>query len=157
MKERTKDVQIGERKFQVSSFTPREGRWVSSQFLMRGLLGSLENARQEISEKDLGAGLASTFSTFSEETFNRIQDKCFALTAEYNAQKIAMPVLMRDGPRKGEWAGEPLDLVDSLALTISVLVFNLYDFFAPGARDKLLTVFPDLSAPTESTLTSSAQ
>jgi tail assembly chaperone len=154
MKERTKDVQIGDRTFQVGSFSPREGRWVSMQFLGR-LLYSLENTR-EVQEKELGASLATHLSYMGEDSFTRIQDKCFALTSEYNAQKVAMPVLMRDGPHKGEWAGDPLDLVDSLALTVSVLVFNLFDFFVPGARDKLLVVFPDFT-PKDSTSTSSAR
>jgi hypothetical protein len=158
---KTKDVQIGQSTFQLSSFSPRDGSWIASQFLLRGLLQQLDNPNEEITEKQLGAALAASFSTFSEETFNRIQAKCYAVVKRYEdqaGQRVPMPLVMLDGPRKGEWAGAPLDLVDALALTVAALVFNLYAFFVDGALEKLLTVFPDLSAlREESTITSSAQ
>jgi hypothetical protein len=154
---RTKDVVIENTTYQIGSFSPRDGSWIVGQFLMRGLLAQLENPEQELTEQQLGGGFASAFSSFSEETFNRIQTKCLNVIKRYEdnaGQRVPMPLQMADG----RFIPPEPELVVLTTLTVAALVFNLQSFFAPGARKTLLLVFPDLaSALAESTGTSSGQ
>jgi hypothetical protein len=143
--EATRDVTIGNYRYQLTRFSPREGSYLVGQFLMKGLLASLENPDQEISEKDLGLGFAATFQGFSEEVFHRVQGKCFAALRRYEdvgGTSVPKPLLMADG----RWAITPEpNSVELLSLTVAVLAFNLHCFFEPGALETLRTVFPDLS------------
>lgn len=137
----TKDLTLGGTRYQLNRFTAREGSWILAQFLphMPGLLD--REKAEKLTEKELGIGLAATFSGFSEETFRRIQDKTLAAVKRYDANNVPMPLFMADGK---PIPPEP-DLVEMTALTVAALVFNLHCFFAPGASATLLAVFPDLS------------
>jgi hypothetical protein len=144
--EATRDVTIGNYKYQLTRFSARDGSWLTGQFLTKNLLAHLQSPDQEITEKDLGLGLAATFQGFSEDIFNRIQSKCLATIRRYEEAgntTVAKPIVMTDG----RWAvkDEP-DPVELLALSVASLSFNLYCFFGPGALETLRTVFPDLSS-----------
>lgn len=159
MEATTQDVTLGGNRYQLTRFSARDGSWIVGQFLTRNLLLSLEDPEKEISEKDLGLGLAAVFQSFPEATYNTIQGKCLAAVRRYEdagGQPVARPVLMADG--RWALAGEP-NAVELLAITVATLVFNLHCFFAPGALEMLQTVFPDLSGSPSapgSTATSSA-
>src|ERR1700734_7716 len=122
----TRDVTIGNYKYQLLKFSARDGSWLVGQFLTKNLLANLQSPDQEITEKDLGLGLAATFQGFPEDIFNRIQAKCLASIRRYEevgSTSVARPILMNDG----RWAvkDEP-DPVELLVLSVAVLTFNLH-------------------------------
>lgn len=138
----TRDVKIGEHTYQIGRFSARDGSWMVNQFLTRGLFYALEPQEdgKELGEKELGGLLAVAMRGFSEEDFEKIRVKCLRTCLRYDTPAaVPIPLLMADG----RWAvASPPDLVETLALLVNVLTFNLHCFFAPGALAVLQTAFP---------------
>ena len=134
----TKDVTIGETKYQVGRLSARDGSWLVGQFLpnMAGAFG------KEIGEKELGLALAATLRSFSEDNFYSIQGKALGVVRRYDSKGNPVPLLMTDG----RLVYDP-GLVELTALTVTSLAFNLHCFFEPGATAALSLVFPDLNLP----------
>lgn len=141
--EATKDVELGTNRYQITRFTPRVGNWLVSQFLTKNLLLNIEQPDQEVTEKDLAAGLAVTMQQFQEETFNKVQAYALEVCRRYGPADTVLPLFMKDGRAAVEPVPSPVEL---LILTATSLAFNLHCFFESGARDLLLTIFPDLSS-----------
>ena len=144
MSSATKDIKIGETNYQLGRLSARNGSWIVNQFVER-VLGRLNNPDRELTERDLGLGLALDLQNLSEETFLKVQAKCLEVCKRYGAvgeSTIPMPVLRADG--KWNDAGEP-SLPELLSLTIACLSFNLYPFFESGALATLLTAFPNMN------------
>ena len=152
----TKDITIGDRTYQLVRLGAREGSWIVGQFLTKGLLIPLDQGdAKPLDEKELGVVFAITLRDLPENIFNSVMQKCLATVRRYETVAgVPMPVLMSDG----RWAIKPEpDLVELTALIVASLVFNLHCFFAPGALQKLLTVFPGSQQAPGSTATSSDQ
>jgi hypothetical protein len=138
----TKEIEINKTRYQLGSLSARQGSWVAAQF-RDYVLARLINPTQEIDEKKLGLLLTELLASLPEETYNNIQAKCLAVCKFWDKigeGAIASPVLRTDGSWNGP--AEP-GLPELLALFISCLSFNLYPFFEPGARETLLSAFPD--------------
>jgi hypothetical protein len=137
----TKEVKIGSVVYRISQFSARDGSWVVGQFITRMLLLDPEKASDE---KNLAFILTTLLPSLSEETFNSIRDKCFAVCSQKDDIGGYTPLLMRDGSNR--WAvKEPPDLLATNVLLTSALAFNLSPFFAPGALETLRQIYPDLS------------
>jgi|HubBroStandDraft_3_1064219.scaffolds.fasta_scaffold177059_2 hypothetical protein len=144
MSSATKDIRIGETNYQLGRLSARNGSWIVNQFVER-VLGRLNNPDRELTEKDLGLGLALDLQNLSEETFLKVQAKCLEVCKRYGTvgdSTIPMPVLRADG--KWNDTAEP-SLPELLALTVSCLSFNLYSFFESGALETLLIAFPNMN------------
>jgi hypothetical protein len=156
----TRDIQIGEYRYQIGRFSARDGSWIVSQFLTRGLFMAFETPEEgkQLDEKELAGLLAVSLRSFNEEEFNLVRLKCFAVIRRYENKtgtEVAMPILMADGIRYA--VVPPPDLVDTTVLLTAALSFNLHCFFAPGALEKLRAVFPSPQPTPGSTSTSPAQ
>jgi hypothetical protein len=138
----TKEVTIGSTRYQLGRLSARQGSWVASQF-QDYVLARLLNPDQKLDERQLALMLASTFNSLSEEAYASVQAKCLAACKRFDKvgdDEIPVPVLRADGTWNG--VAEP-GLPELLALFAACLSYNLYPFFEPGARETLLTAFPD--------------
>lgn len=145
MNEPTKDIQIGDIRYQLGRFTARDGSWVLGQFLARGLVAGLGNVDEskETIEKQIALMLSMAFAEIDERVYASIQNKCFSVIKRYDQQAentVAMPLLMASGGFTGK---EP-DALSASTLMMACLAFNLAPFFDPGALTTLKTVYPDL-------------
>jgi hypothetical protein len=161
--EATRDVQIGEYRYQITRFNARDGSWLVGQFLTRGLALALEPQEpgKQLTEQELAGMLAVSLRSFSEEDYEKVRVKALSVVRRYENKtgqvEVPMPLLMANNLSR--WAvTPPPDIVDSTVILLASLSFNLHCFFAPGALEKLLLVFPggSQSAP-GSTGTSSDQ
>lgn len=143
--DKTKDIMLGERRFQLSRLTPTDGNQVVRHFLMGNILPKVMGESDvEILERDLGLLVSTVLPQLDEVTFGRIQQRCFAACKEYvkrGETEQPFPLFRPDG----RWEVEELDLPTSLGLLTASLAFNLAPFFAHGALKMLRTLYPDLS------------
>ncbi len=147
----TKDIELADQKYQLTRFSARDGSWIVSQLLTRGLL-MIDS--QKADEKALGLFFAYALSQLPEDTYRKIQELCLQAARHFSGD-VAMPLLMQDG----RWAdGSEPDLPTVTALIVSEMVFNLQPFFDPAAAKTMALVFPDLTQfAARSTATSSLQ
>jgi hypothetical protein len=145
-RDRIKDIQLGDRKFQLGRLSASDGNQVIRHFLMYNILPKVtsHDDNEPVTEGILSLAITPVLSQLDELTFARIQYRCFAVCREY----------VRRGELDGPWPltrpdGKPevdeLDAPTSLALLTASLTFNLLPFFAPGALKMLRTLYPDPS------------
>jgi hypothetical protein len=162
--EKTSDITIASETYQLTRFNPRDGSWILGKLLpyISGPILAPDSKAPKVDARVLGLMIAQSFSSLSEVDYSTVQFKAMAAVRKYvdvNGLPQPHPVMMIDGPKRGQWAilPEP-DLVTYTSLTIASLAFNLLPFFAPGALETLMLVFPDLNQlSAESTDTSSGQ
>ena len=139
----TKDVEIGESRYQVGRFKARDGSWVLAQILTKMLPAAIESSLQ-------GSGLAANRAQISEEEFASIQAIALSVCRRYE-NNIPMPVF----PRPDTWAIKDLeyDLVTVMRLTIEALVFNITPFFKGNGLAQMMESLPRMgqSSPTSQT------
>jgi hypothetical protein len=138
----TKDVTIGNLLYRVGELSARDGSWVVGQFLPRMLQLTPEAYKDD---KNLGLTMSILMSAVTEDVFDSIREKCFAVCFQQEKDMpTPTPLLMQNGT--GKWAVRtPPDLVAATALITATLVFNLRPFFEPGALETLRQLFPNMS------------
>jgi hypothetical protein len=149
MRETSKVVEIGDRKFQIGKFDALTGSYVIytllTQILPMGLGAKIEGLPTNSNSKppegdnnqsDMGFLKDLKIPLMSKETFVELQKDCLRVCSEIKPTGdivAPMPVLMADG----RWGVEDLqkDAPTVMALTIQVLGYNVQDFFGGNALE----------------------
>jgi hypothetical protein len=148
MRELTKEVVIGEHRYQISRMDAMHGSWIAMQMLTRVFPMNLEDIVRRAAENE-GMGqmpsLPANRSTLSEEEFRNVQLHCLRVCSRFEmvgANDVAMPIVMPNGV----WAIKDLqtDVLTVLALTAQSLVFNISPFFEEGALNPVLESLSEL-------------
>lgn len=128
MLEKTKEVEINKRRYQLHRFTAETGSWVA-YMVMTKILPSWVGAALPATNKSGGAEL-------SEEDFRKIQQYCLRYCFEIS-EGAPIRVILDDG----RWANPELayDLPTVMALTTHALMFNLAPLFNEDAFSEGLT------------------
>lgn len=135
-RETTKNIVIGERKFQIGKFDALTGSYIAFKLLTQILPilpmgGDLQG--------QLGAlPLPKTGEIMSKSDFVSLQRDCLSVCSELvtvGGVESPMPILMPTGV----WGVDGLqnDTMTVIALTIHALVFNVSSFFDEGALTAL--------------------
>ena len=137
-REQFKDVEVNGRRFRIGRFDALTGSYITTLLLMQMLPMGLEDRIPGVSSKGK--------SIMDKETFMDIQRDCLKVVSELKpvGDSIApMLVMLPDG----RWGIDGIedDTLIVITLTISVLAFNLSDFFQEGALSNLNQVLPGLT------------
>ncbi len=137
-REQFKDVEVNGRRFRIGRFDALTGSYITTLLLMQMLPMGLEDRIPGVSSKGK--------SIMDKETFMDIQRDCLKVVSELKpvGDSIApMLVMLPDG----RWGVDGIedDTLIVITLTISVLAFNLSDFFQEGALSNLNQVLPGLT------------
>lgn len=136
----TKDVTIGDFKYQIKKMDPRTGSWIATNLVTK-MLPSMMSGADDITA---GAKLPPGRAELSEVEFHNIQDHCLEVCYRYEkvGEQIVPITVFRDGKFS---AGMDLDVVEVLQLTFHALLFNVAPFFGDSALKGMLQTFQDLS------------
>jgi len=137
-REQFKDVEVNGRRFRIGRFDALTGSYITTLLLMQMLPMGLEDRIPGVSSKGK--------SIMDKETFMDIQRDCLKVVSELKpvGDSIAPMLVMLPDGRWGVMGIED-DTLIVITLTISVLAFNLSDFFQEGALSNLNQVLPGLT------------
>jgi len=156
----TKDVTIGEGRYQLGKMTARAASRIYNLFVASMLkmvreqnvpdteTPAANNGTEESAAEATVAFLwASLSTTLAEDTYTSIQNQCLAVCARYLENGAPHPLLMKDGSNR--WALPDLEQDAPLVnrLIVEVLRYNIGPFFRErvfGDRQGAATV-PSLS------------
>jgi len=125
--EKTKDVEVGGKRYRVGRFNPRDGSWVAFLLMTKALPAWIGDSL--VSDMGLPVG-AGQKPELSEADFKNLQDHCLRLCFEYTSTEAPpIPVLMADG----RFSDPEMDVSTALALTTHAMMFNLSSLFQGGA------------------------
>lgn len=135
--EKTKDVTIGTRRFQISRFSAETGSWIAYK-----VMTSILPAYMGMSGISPSPGAGG--NELSEADFRSIQGYCLRSCCEYQTVgdvAAAVPIVMADG----RFADPELsaDLPTVMGLTTHALMFNLAPLFT---GDAMKTAFVGLQS-----------
>lgn len=125
--EKFKDVSMGDRKFQISRFTPDTGSWIAFQ-VMTKVMPSWVGVESTVPDSIRSMPRAE----LSESEFRSIQAHCMKVCAEYRTigdVTTPVPILMADG----RYSDPDMDLATVMGITTHALMFNLAPLFTGDA------------------------
>lgn len=134
--EKTKDIEIDGRAYQVGRFNPRDGSWVAFLLLTKVMTMFGPGFSAAIGLPSMPE-VEGEKSAITEAEFHNIQDHCLRICAIYpDLQKataqtaaITAPVLTADG----RFTDDAITLKVVMKLTFETLLFNCSDLFPGGA------------------------
>lgn len=143
MRETTKQIEIGDRKFIIGKFDALTGSYIIYTLLTQILPMGLGKSIEGLPENDGNTSLP----TISKEQFSEIQKDCLKCCSEIQpvgGQVIPVPVMLKDG----RWGVENLeqDALTVTLLTVQVLGFNVQSFFDGNALETLKQSFTQLNS-----------
>jgi hypothetical protein len=138
MQETSKDVTIGESRYQIGRMTARVGSWIAMQIGTK-LFPIMFESQINIE------GLPSGRSEMSETEFRNIQDHCLSVCRKYRVvgqSEVALPIMKS----ANVFAAPELefDVVTISALTVHALVFNIAPFLQGDELKSVLASFKDI-------------
>lgn len=151
MRETTKQIEIGDRKFIIGKFDALTGSYIIytllTQILPMGLGKSIEGLPENEGNTSLPTISNTSLPTISKEQFSEIQKDCLKCCSEIQpvgGQVIPVPVMLKDG----RWGVENLeqDALTVTLLTVQVLGFNVQSFFDGNALETLKQSFTQLNS-----------
>jgi hypothetical protein len=148
MRETTKQIEIGDRKFIIGKFDALTGSYIIYTLLTQILPMGLGKSIEGLPENEGNTSLP----TISKEQFSEIQKDCLKCCSEIQpvgGQVIPVPVMLKDG----RWGVENLeqDALTVTLLTVQVLGFNVQSFFDGNALETLKQSFTQLNSSNAST------
>jgi hypothetical protein len=143
MRETTKQIEIGDRKFIIGKFDALTGSYIIYTLLTQILPMGLGKSIEGLPENEGNTSLP----TISKEQFSEIQKDCLKCCSEIQpvgGQVIPVPVMLKDG----RWGVENLeqDALTVTLLTVQVLGFNVQSFFDGNALETLKQSFTQLNS-----------
>lgn len=140
MKEKTKDVYLGDERYQIGRMTPWVGSWMVAQIITKMLPMGIDNALAL--ELKIPINLPLSRSDMTEEQFHNMQKHCLDVVKFYEASGPAVPIVLPDGRFVKD-----ISTPDVIALTVHALLFNVSDFFVEGAAERIAKSFGLEEAP----------
>lgn len=138
MYELTKDIVVGNSRFQISRFSARVGSWVAIQVMIKGLPAWLGEV-----ESDIPDAMRNNRASLTEEEFHNIQDHCLKICSKWpEADAVVqapVPIVMVDG--RFTDPAMATDVVTVMALTAHALMFNVAPFFGSDALKMVMSSF----------------